>query len=299
MLNRRDFVQAVGASFLAGALPRAVNASPPERLPHRPIPGTDESIAIVGIGNARAFHESDIALSRQLIDIFLEHGGSYVDSGWDGRKVLSRISYELDAQEQLFLGTYLEAEDLPSMRDEVQGLIDMQGGGPLDMVQIYSADELEQRYDEFLALREEGLARYFGVARYAKEFYPAMMKVMEEGLVDFVQFNYSIMEPEAAADILPLAQETGTAVIANRPFINGNYFDIVRDQALPEWAADFDCHSWAQFSLKYILAHSAVTCVITETSNPKHLVDNLGAGYGRLPDPDQQRQMESAIRALM
>jgi len=87
------------------------------------------------------------------------------------------------------------------------------------MAQVYSPEELEQRYDEFLALREEGLARYFGVARYAKEYYPAMMKVMERGIVDFVQFNYSIMEPEAADDILPLAQETGTAVIANRTFI--------------------------------------------------------------------------------
>ena len=299
MLSRRNFVQAVAAASLAGALPKGVHASRPEQLPHRPIPGTDESIAIVGLGNARAFYESDMALSRQLIEIFLEHGGSYVDSGWDGRAILSKISRDLDAQEQLFLGTYLDTRDPPSMRDEVQGLIEMQGGGPLDMVQIYSSEELEKRYDEFLALREEGLVRYFGIARYAKEFYPAMMKVMEKGLVDFVQFNYSIMEPEAADDILPLARETGTAVIANRPFINGDYFDIVRNQALPEWAGDFDCHSWAQFSLKYILAHPAVTCVITETSNPKHVIDNLGSGYGRLPDPDQTQRMETVIRGLM
>ncbi|MEJ2129779.1 MAG: aldo/keto reductase [Woeseiaceae bacterium] len=299
MLNRRNFVQAMGAASLAGALPGGVHAAGPEPLPRRPIPGTDESIAIVGLGNARAFHESDMALSRQLIDVLLEHGGSYIDSGWDGRTVLSTISREFDAQEQLFLGTYIEGKDLRSMRAEVQGFVDLQGGGPLDMVQIYSPEELEQRYDEFVALREEGLVRYFGVARYAKEFYPAMMNVMEKGLVDFVQFNYSIMEPEAADDILPLAQETGTAVIANRPFINGNYFDVVRGQALPGWAADFDCHSWAQFSLKYILAHPAVTCVITETSNPKHVIDNLGAGYGRLPDADQTRQMEAVIRGLL
>jgi len=181
----------------------------------------------------------------------------------------------------------------------VQGFIDIEGAGPLDMVQIYSPEELEQRYDEFLALREEGLARYFGVARYAREFYPAMMKIMEKGLVDFVQLNYSILEPKAAADILPLAQETGTAVIANRPFINGDYFKLVQGRELPEWAADFDCHSWAQFSLKYILSHPAVTCVITETSNPKHVIDNLAAGYGRLPDPEQRARMESLMWALM
>lgn len=298
MLSRRNFVQAMGAASLAGAWPGGVHASCTEQLPHRPIPGTDESIAIVGLGNS-AFYESDMALSRQLIEVFLEHGGSYVDAGGDASKILSRISRDLGAQEQLFLGIGVGKKKLPSMRNLVQGLIDIEGGGPLDLVQVATPEELEQHYDVFLALREEGLVRYFGVARYAKQFYPAMMKAMEQGIVDFVQFNYSIMEPEAADDILPLAQETGTAVIANRPFTGGKYFNIVRGQELPEWASEFDCHSWAQFSLKYILAHPAVTCVISGTSNPKHVIDNLGAGYGRLPDPDQMERMEAVIRGLM
>ena len=125
------------------------------------------------------------------------------------------------------------------------------------------------------------------------------MKLMGDGALDFIQINYSIMEPEAAAEILPLAQETNTAVIVNRPFINGEYFGLVRAQDLPEWAAEFDCDSWAQFSLKYILAHPTVNCVLTETSNPDHAIDNLGAGYGRLPDDDHRKRMETVIRALM
>ena len=84
-----------------------------------------------------------------------------------------------------------------------------------------------------------------------------------------------------------------------RPFINGEYFGLVSDQKLPEWAAEFDCHSWAQFSLKYILAHPVVNCVLTETSNPEHAIDNLGAGFGRLPDIDQRQRMGAVIRALM
>ena len=137
--------------------------------------------------------------------------------------------------------------------------------------------------------------RYFGVAGYAQQFYPAMMKAMEKGIVDFVQFNYSIMEPEAADEILPLALETGTAVITNRPFISGNYFNIVRGQELPDWASEFDCSSWAQFSLKYILAHPAVNCVLTETANPKHVVDNLSAGYGALPDEATRKRMRELL----
>ena len=107
------------------------------------------------------------------------------------------------------------------------------------------------------------------------------------------------MEPEAADEILPLALEENIAVIINRPFINGKYFAMVQGQELPEWAAEFQCESWAQFSLKYILAHPAVNCVLTETSNPKHAIDNFGAGFGRLPEADERKRMEEVIQALM
>jgi diketogulonate reductase-like aldo/keto reductase len=299
MNNRRDFLRSVGGAALLAALPIHSKSDDRAALPQRNIPGTEERLAIVGLGNARAFYEQEMNLSRELVGILLDHGGSYIDSGWGGREILSEIMREKNAQEQLFLGTYLESKDLPAMRDEVQGFVDMQGGGPLDLVQIYSPEELARRHDEFLALREEGLVRYFGVARYASKYYPGMMKIMEQGLIDFVQFNYSILEPKAAADILQLAKETATAVIINRPFVNGDYFKIVSGQKLPAWAAEFDCHSWAQFSLKYILAHPAVTCVITETSNPRHALVNLNAGYGRLPTADELRRMEETIIALM
>ena len=122
---------------------------------------------------------------------------------------------------------------------------------------------------------------------------------MNDDALDFIQVNYSMMEPEAADEILPLAQEKGIAVVINRPFMNGNYFGMVSGQELPGWAADFDCDTWAQFSLKYILAHPAVNCVLTETSNPGHAIDNLGAAYGRLPDADERKRMEEVLRALM
>ncbi len=299
MIDRRKFIYLTSSAALAATIPLDVHALSQVALPRRTIPGSDESLAIVGLGNAKAFYESDMDTSRELIKIFLEHDGSYVDTGWDARETVGKIMREHDAQEQLFLGTYIEGEDLPSMRAEIRRILDIQGGESLDLVQVMAVDDFSRRRDQFAALKEEGLTRYLGVARYAEQFYPAMMKLMEEGAVDFVQINYSMMEPEAADDILPLAQETDTAVIINRPFINGEYFKIVRGQDLPEWAAEFDCHSWAQFSLKYILAHSAVNCVLTETSNPEHAIDNLGGGFGRLPDDDQRQRMEAVIGALM
>jgi len=299
MIDRREFTCSAGSAALLAAVPLQLRALSRIALPHRAIPGSDETLAIVGLGNARVFYQGIMETTRELIRIFLEHGGSYVDTGWDARETVGKIMRANDAHEQLFLGTYVEGEDLPSMRAEIRRLLDIQGGESLDLVQVMEVEDFSRRRDQFAALKEEGLTRYLGVARYAKEFYPLMIKLMEDGALDFIQINYSLMEPEAANDILPLAQETGTAVITNRPFINGEYFGLVSDQCLPEWAAEFDCHSWAQFSLKYILAHPAVNCVLTETSNPEHAMDNLGAGYGRLPDVDQRQRMETVIRALM
>ncbi len=289
----------MGLAALAAMVPPEVSALGRMPMQRRVIPGSDETLAIVGLGNAQVFYEGDMETSRELIRIFLERCGSYVDTGWGARETVGKIMRENDAHEQLFLGTYVEGENLPSMRAEIHRILDVQGGESLDLVQIMPPDDFSRRREQFAALKEEGLTRYLGVARYAKQFYPQMMKLMEDRALDFIQINYSMMEPEAADDILPLAQETGTAVIINRPFINGGYFGLVRGQEFPEWAAEFDCHSWARFSLKYILAHPAVNCVLTETSNPAHAIDNLGAGFGRLPNIDERQRMEAVIRALM
>jgi diketogulonate reductase-like aldo/keto reductase len=125
------------------------------------------------------------------------------------------------------------------------------------------------------------------------------MNLMREGVVDFIQINYSMMEPEAADEILPLARDLGIAVVINRPFMNGDYFAMAKGHELPGWAADFDCESWAQFSLKYIVSHPVVNCVLTETSNPEHVVDNLNAGFGILPDENTRKKMREYFLGLV
>jgi diketogulonate reductase-like aldo/keto reductase len=299
MTNRRDFMQCSGAAIVAASTPLSALAEQVRTLPRRAIPGTDESLAIVGLGNSNAFRQGDVELSRELIGLFLEIGGSYVDTSGSSRDTVGKIMREQGAHEQLFLGTYIEGEDLQSMRDEIARVLDVQGGDTLDLVLSRAPIDFGERRDQFQRLKDDGLTRYTGVARSNKRFYSSIMELMNDGAVDFIQLNYSIMEPEAAEEILPLAQEKDIAVIINRPFINGEYFGIVREQSLPGWAADFDCDSWAQFSLKYILANPAVNCVLTETSNPRHAIDNFGAAFGRLPDADERKRMEAVIRELM
>ena len=293
MTNRREFLAGTGALALTASLPAIADERP--SLPTRLIPGTDESMALIALGNSNAFRQGDVATSKKLLDIFLWHGGTYIDVGGSSREIVGRIINERGAQDRTILGNYLAAPDLPGLRAEVAMLQDIQGAGPLDMAVLADPDALALRADEFRALKAEGLVRYVTIARHNQRYYPAMMELMKNGVVDFIQVNYSMLEPESADEILPLAQDLGIGVLINRPFINGQYFSLVSDQNLPEWAAEFDCSSWAQFSLKYILAHPAVNCVLTETANPRHVVDNLSAGYGGLPDEATRKRMRELI----
>jgi diketogulonate reductase-like aldo/keto reductase len=143
------------------------------------------------------------------------------------------------------------------------------------------------------------LTRYVGVARHRESYHQEMMDLMEAGVVDFVQVNYSMLEPEAEKRLLPMAQDKGVAILTNRPFLNGEYFKLVKGHELPAWTQEFDCHSWAQFSLKFIVSNPAVTCVLTETAKPHHAVDNLGGGMGRLPDPETRERMRKLLLQMV
>lgn len=299
MTNRREFLEYSGVAAIAAFAPPGALADEHAQMMTRKLPGTNESLSVIGLGNARPFSAGDLELSRALLDIFIARGGGYVDTSGQGRFTVGQIMAERQAHGDLFLGTYIDGKDLAAMREEIRSVQDTQGGGELDLVMTRAPKDFMARRDQFRQLREDGLTRHLGVARPNQRFYPEMMDLMNVGAVDLVQVNYSMMEPGAADEILPLAMEKEIAVIINRPFINGDYFGMVRGQELPGWAAEFDCESWAQFSLKFILAHPAVNCVITETSNPEHAIDNLAAGSGRLPDKETQQRMRKVIQGFM
>ena len=146
--------------------------------------------------------------------------------------------------------------------------------------------------------KEQGLVRYIGVTHYSARAFEELERVLRHEKVDFLQINYSIMEPEAEQRILPLARERGVAVIVNRPFGAGDLLEHVRGQALPDFAGQIDCTSWAQFFLKWIIAHPAVTCAIPATDKPQHLEDNMRAGTGGLPDAEMRKRMADYVSKL-
>jgi len=299
VINRREFLGYSGGAVLAASLPVSSLSGQQEKIPARLIPGTDEKLPVIGLGNSQSFRNEDLGAAANLIDVFLEHGGGYVDAGGVSAMVVGRIAQDKNASDKLFIGNYISPKDANTMRSTAVSVAKGQGKDALDLVHTRNLGEYRSQHDRYRQMKEDGLVRYIGVARTGADNFDAIGQLVEDGLVDFIQINYSLVEPEAADRLLPLAADKGVAVSISRPFINGRYFGMVSGMELPEWAAEFDCQSWAQFSLKFIVAHPAVNCVLTETANPKHAIDNLGAGYGGLPDKETQQRMRKVIQGFM
>jgi len=297
-MKRRAFLRNAGvcASALGGAA-WTLPSLAAQQLPRRGIPGSGDSLPVIGMGNSNAFRGGDLTASVNLIWLFHEHGGAYIDCSGDSRFVVAEAAASLGIGGELFLGSYFADADDAALRGEARRLLAVTGKDRLDLLHSYPEYALPN-WRQFQQLKEDGLTRYIGVARHQSDYYASMIELMETGTVDFLPVNYSPLETEAERRVLPTAMDRGVAVTINRPFINGAYFARVRGQPLPDWAAEFDCASWAQYSLKFILSHPAVTCVLTETANPGHLLDNIGAGFGRLPDPPMRKRMVEHLQGL-
>ena len=304
--TRRDFlISLVGAgAVLATRLPALGNTlSAQTTLPTRPIPGTGETLPIVGFGSSKPVLEIPTEGTEPVtavIRVLLEHGGRVVDTSPRTPEIDEEFGQVLAAPEfsgRLFVATKIntdgEASGIEQMRQNQELVV---GSRTLDLLQVESMRDLDVHWPNVRRWKDSGEARYIGVTTSSIGQHEAFEAFMRAEPLDFVQINYSVMEPNAEERLLPLAQDLGMAVLINRPFMNGSYFGRVSGRTLPEWAAEFDCASWAQFSLKYILEHPAVTCALTETTNPEHMEDNIQAALGRLPDEATKRRMRELVQ---
>jgi diketogulonate reductase-like aldo/keto reductase len=168
----------------------------------------------------------------------------------------------------------------------------------MDLMQIHNLRDWQVHLPTLRQWQEEGRIRYLGITTSNPAQHDDFARVMASEKLDFVQLNYDIVTRGAEEVLLPLAEERGMAVLVNRPFGGGNLFPKVRGRELPDWAQEFDCASWAQFFLKFVVSHPAVTCAIPATSNPRHAADNMGAGFGRLPDKATRERMARYFASL-
>jgi diketogulonate reductase-like aldo/keto reductase len=205
--------------------------------------------------------------------------------------VIGDVITELSLTKELFLATKVWIEGLDAGLAQARQSMQRMKTSKLDLIQVHNLLDVDTHLSWLKEWKQKGQVRYIGVTHYAEGAYAALEKQVSTKQVDFVQFNYSMGEREAEKRLLPAAMASGAAVIVNRPFAKASLFERVKGRQLPAWASEFDASTWAQFFLKYILGHPAVTCVIPATRNPKHLADNMQAGRGRLPDEKMRQRM--------
>ncbi len=297
--TRRAFLAQLGGLGLM--LGRPAWALSQEALPTRPIPGTSEALPIIGLGSSKPVLEIPTEGTEPVaavLRMLLEHGGCVVDTSIRPEAIdaeFGRVLADPSIRDNIFLATKINTPDAETGIQQMRQTQRLFGPPPFDLVQVESLRGLEAHWPRLREWKETGQTRYIGVTVSSYRNFERLEAFMRTEAPDFVHVNYSVMEPRAEERLLPLAQDLGIAVIINRPFMNGTYFGRVSGQELPPWAADFDCAAWSQFSLKYILAHPAVTCVLTETTNPEHMEENIQAGFGRIPDEATKRRMRALV----
>lgn len=274
-------------------------------LLQRAIPSSGESLPVIGLGTWQAFDVGSTAAERQPLEevlaLFAKLGGRVVDSSpMYGRaeQVIGDIATKLDLHKSLFLATKVWTTGKQQGIDSMEKSLAKLQCKRIDLMQVHNLVDAQTHLATLRDWKQQGRVRYLGITHYVSSAYREVANLLRTDKLDFVQINYSLLEREAEKEILPLAQDRGVAVVVNRPFGGGDLFARVRQKPLPDWAAEFDCHSWAQFLLKWIIAHPAVTCAIPATSNARHLEDNMQAGGGRLPDADLRRRMVDAVAKL-
>lgn len=281
----------------------------PERqgsMLQRPIPSSGERIPAVGLGTARTFNvgrgAGERAPLRAVLHRFVEMGGTVVDTApvyGRSEPVLGGLIRDLKIRDRLFLATKVSTDG-----GREAGIRQMEGSfrdlhtDRVDLMQVHNLRGVDVQLPTLRAWKDAGRIRYVGVTTSFRGQFDQMAALMERERLDFVQVNYNIGAREAEDRLLPLAADRGMAILVNEPFERGRLFRAVRGRTLPDWVTQLDIRSWAQLFLKYILSHPAVTCAIPATSDPAHLEDNMGAGYGRLPDAGTRTRMARLFEQL-
>lgn len=271
----------------------------------RRIPRSGEEIPAVGLGTWQVFNVAgdakEMAQAKETLKVFVELGGRLVDSSpmyGSSESVTGQLAAELGVQAKLFVATKVWTSGRQAGIRQMEDSMKKLRVERLDLMQVHNLTDAQTHLATLRDWKQSGRIRYLGVTHYHAGAHADLEKFLKPGELDFVQLNYSLAEPEAGRRLLRIAAESRTAVIVNRPFAEGAMFGQVKGKPLPGWAKDIGCASWAQFFLKWILGHPAVTCAIPGTRNPKHIADNLGAASHPLPDEALRRKMSDYFSSL-
>ncbi len=275
-----------------------------KKMNRRLIPSSNEEIPVIGLGTWQTFDvgtsQAERAPLKEVLKVLIEHGGSVIDSSpMYGRseKVVGELTTELQIKDKIFEATKVWTNGKEAGVEQMDDSLNLMQVNQMDLMQIHNLVDWKTHLKTLQQWKAEQKIRYIGITHYHNSGYGEFERIMKTEAIDFIQINYNLAVREAAERILPLAKDKGIAVLINRPYAGGSLFRESKNKTLPPWAKEFDANTWGQFFLKFILANPAITCVIPGTSKSKHMLDNVQAGFGKLPNADHQRKMIQLINS--
>jgi diketogulonate reductase-like aldo/keto reductase len=295
--DRRRFLLTLAGLGAAAVGSRAFGAAADAVL-QRAIPASGERIPVIGMGTWVTFDVRGDPVAtptlRRVLQTFFDRGGALIDSSpmyGSSEYILGELLPQTGGRDRLFAATKVWTPGRSAGVRQMERSREFWGVPRFDLMQIHNMLDWQTHLETLREWKAAGRIRYIGITTSHGRRHDELEKALKNTDFDFVQFTYNILDREVEQRLLPLAQERGIAVIVNRPFRRGALFSQVQGKALPAWAAEFDCANWAQFLLKFIVSHPAVTCAIPATSKVEHMLENMGAGYGRLPDARMRQRM--------
>ncbi len=311
MTTRREWLQRLtGAGGLLALAPRAVLAAE-AKLFTRAIPSTGEHLPIVGLGSSATFSQvarsEDVAVLREVLKQMTDLGGTVFDTapGYGAsEEVAGRIVQELGIANKLFWATKLNVArrgsgaDPAAAREQLETSFRRIGKNVIDLVQVHNMGDVRTQIPILREYKEKGRIRYIGVTTTFDSQYAELVQTMRNEPLDFIGTDYAIDERHAEETILPLARDKGIAVLVYAPFGRTRLWQRVKGRQVPDWAGEFGAKTWAQFFLKFVASHPAVTAVTPATSRPANMADNMGAAVGALPDAAMRKRMIQLVDEL-
>lgn len=315
MITRREYLKLSMALGATAALPTSLlwagSGDEELELITRTVPSSGEALPIIGLGSSATFSQEasseDVAALRNVLQELVANGGQVFDTApayGASEAVAGRLANELGITDELFWATKLNVAgrggdaDREEARAQVETSFERVGKDPIDLIQVHNVAAVDTQLDVLKAYREEGRVRHIGVTNTFSGRYDDLEQVMRNEPIDFIGIDYAIDNQAMEERILPLAEDRGIGVLVYAPFGRTRLWERVEGKRVPAWAAEFDAHSWAQFFLKFVVANPRVTAATPATSNPRHMVDNMGAAMGRLPDAEMRERMVRHIESL-
>ena len=282
-----------------------------ERIATKPIPVSGELLPVIGLGSAATFAEAaqreDVTGLRQVMMTLVEHGGKVFDTApayGASEQVAGRIAKEASITDKIFWATKVNVAnkdgqaDPSAARAQIQRSFRRIKKRKIDLIQVHNLRDVVTQLGVLKDLKSEGRVRYIGVTTTLPQQYNELIKIMKSEPLDFIGVNYAIDDRGVENTILPLAHDRQVAVLAYAPFGRTRLFHRVSDRPLPDWAAEFDAKTWAQFFLKFVVSHPSISAATPATSQVKNMLDNIGAGFGKFPDQATRERMAAFVDAL-